>query len=109
MQVAAEEEGQSLNAWAMRCMECCIDLRAVEKHLTRIAYVTTTWTSRPDDDAFGKSALASMIETVEEEAEEIVKLLGLAGETRDLITEHAGSRTFEDLVGQWVPHEDGTL
>ena len=36
--------------------------------------------------------------------EEIVKLLCLAGEVRDLITEHAGARELDDLVGRFKPN-----
>jgi hypothetical protein len=106
MQAAAEEETQSLSAWGMRCMERCISLSEVEGSLARIFYITSTWTSRPDDDAFGKNALAEMIENVEAEVEKIVELLYLAGEARDLITKHAGSQQLDDLVGRWAPYEE---
>jgi hypothetical protein len=52
----------------------------------------------------GKNASSEMIEIIEDEMEEIVKLLCLAGEVRDLITEHAGARELDDLVGRFKPN-----
>lgn len=82
-----------------------INREAVAKHIARIGYITTTWTSRPDDDAFNKGALAEMIEAVEEEADALCKLLFI-NEVRDLITAHAGGREFDDLQQRWEPYSD---
>jgi len=104
MEAAAAGAEQSVNAWAMRCMETCEHLEEIKKHVARVAWIARTHVSRPDDHAFSRKAMGAMLDEIDTEAESLGPLLGVD----DWIGKYAGTRAVEDIPQRFQPYdEDG--
>ena len=76
----ARDEGASLNAWAMRCMERCASLRRVGEAIGEIISTGLAWNSEPEPGAYAPTVPSSMVDHMREQAEKAAALLGWDGD-----------------------------
>jgi hypothetical protein len=104
MEDAARDSDQSVNAWAMRCMETCAELDDIKEHVARIAWIARTHVARPDQRAFSRVAMGRMLDEIDAEVGELGPLLGVT----DWCGEYAGTPDMLDLLKRYQPYtEDG--
>jgi hypothetical protein len=101
---AAGDADQSVNAWALRCLELCANLDEIKDHVARMAWIARSHTARPDERAFSREAMGEMLTEIAAEAETVGGLLGVA----DWFGQYAGTQAVEDIAQRFKPYnEDG--
>jgi hypothetical protein len=87
LDVLAKNDGLSVNAWAMRCVERCANLEKVGERLGEIMQTGLAYRSDPDGFLDGKHG--AMISHMHEQAEEAAKLLGWRGKALEDLSTNA--------------------
>lgn len=72
----ARDEGASLNAWAMRCMERCADMRLIECALGEIISTGLALESEPEPGAYAPVVPSEMVNHMHGQAVKIADMLG---------------------------------
>ena len=105
----AKSDGVSLNAWTMRCVERCAELRVVGELLGDILQTGQALDAEPERGAYSEATVRQMVSHICEQTGVVGRKLGWSAQGLDELRERAlmNANYGIGLGRQWKPYEDG--